>query len=1187
MKIQRLDIQGFKSFADRTSVRFGQGITGVVGPNGCGKSNIVDAIRWAMGEQNARMLRGGSMQDVIFNGSEVRGPMGMAEVTLSFDNDGRGVPPEYAHVGEIQVTRRLYRDGDSEFEINKTPCRLKDVHDLFLGTGVGTRAYSIISQGQVSEIMRVKPEDRRRIVEEAAGITKYKARKEQATRKMEATRQNLQRIDDVTKEIGRRLGSLRRQAKKAEKYKELKGQVREIELHQATLRFFELTNAVVFDRGRVAELDELMKDDVERNAAFETTIDEMRRALADDERSLNERQGRLYEIDAGVALADQSADHAKKSYDASKKRDEDAAVEVERLREQRAAVLGLQAELEKSQRDLFSEASSDEGALEAAAADLAAHRERRADEGRAVETLRRQVIETSTLAAKLGSDVNNLKVSLEDMEKRKDVVAQERAPLLDEIVRLEDAAGRHDVERATVEADKNAAEAERKDALDKITEEKKALATAQRTHDDARVELQKRRSRLTSLEEIHARYEQSPEAVKLLLKRGGPLEGKGKLLVDLFEADAAHEATIEAGLGARLQAVVVDDDEAAAAALAFLREGKSRGRAELIVASAQAGVVDVAADGALGGAVRALDVVKVGKKASPAVKGVLSRLFLVDDLDAAFQVWPAARAAGVVVVTKSGDVLEPTGTLKGGVADKEGQGVLKQKREMRELADDVAARDVALVELAAAVEQKTQALSTLDETLQRATERAQAMSLKLVEVKGAWKRATDEHARVKQRADKLAADEERLTQALQKAAVDVEDKANRLREAEASRASMDAELSTRGQALVELDQSIAAKQDVVTTMKVRAASIAERTENLKKNLQQQQAQAVDLEARLTRLQKQIEDGHVEREQLTKTEAEARAQLAVLGSERTTVKAALEALRIAWEKNGEALRLKEHEARGARGKLDEARAQHAALALKVRERELELDALVDRTIERHRVRPEEVLTDYHLLPLPSADALAAMDDRLGELERQIDQLGAINLTAIDECRELETRHDFLRTQADDLTHALNQLEKAIIKINRTTKKRFQETFDGINERFQQVFPRLFRGGKAWLALTDPNDMLTTGVEIYAQPPGKKLGAVQLMSGGEQALTAVSLLFAIFLLKPSPFCLLDEVDAPLDEANVGRFNDMVKDVSAISQFIVITHNKKTMEVADQLYGITMEEPGISKTVNVRIQ
>ena len=1184
MKIQRLDIQGFKSFADRTSIRFGQGITGVVGPNGCGKSNIVDAIRWAMGEQSARLLRGGSMQDVIFNGSEVRGPMGMAEVTLAFDNDGAGhMPPEYAHISEIQVTRRLYRDGDSEYEINKTPCRLKDVTDLFLGSGVGTRAYSIINQGQVAEIMRVKPEERRRIVEEAAGITKYKARKEQASRKMEATRVNLQRIDDLTKEIGRRLGSLRRQAKKAEKYQDLKKMVREIELHLSTLRFFELSNAASFDRSVYEALQEGMKGDVERYAAIESAIDALRNTQVDDERALNDKQGRLYEIDAGLALNQQSADHAKSTYERSMQRDEQAAVEVNSLREQRAIVEGMRQELEKTQRDLFSEAQQDVGALDTSVVDLESHRSRRGDEARTVETLRRQVIETSTSAAKLGSDVHNLSTSIDDMQKRRDNVVQERAPLLDELVRLDEQVTLHDTERATVETDKIAAEEERKTAAEQMGEDKKVLHVAQRTHDDARAELQKKRSRLSSLEEIHARYEQSPESVRALLKRGGPLEGRGKLLVDLFEADPAWEATIEAGLGARLQAVVVDGDDDARAAIDFLREGKARGRAELLVESAQL----EPATATIEGATRALDVVKLGKKAGATVRAVLSRLFLVEDLAAASSSWAAARALGATLVTRAGDVFEPAGIVRGGVVDKEGQGVLKQKREMRELADDVSIREGALVALQQSLEAKQEALLLLDEMLQRASERAQTLSLKLVEVRGVWKRALDEQLRMKQRSDRLVADEEKLTLALQKAVVEVDDKTVKLHEAESGRAAFEAELSARGQTLVELDQTIAAKQDVVTTMKVRAASIAERTESLKSNLGQHEAQARDLESRLTRLQKQIEDGHIEREVLTKTEAEARGLLAVFADERVIVKVTLEAMRLAWEKKSEDLRVHEHEARAARAALDAARDTHTGLQVRIRERELELDALIDRSIERHRVTPAEVLYDFHMRPLPSADALQDMDARLTDLERQIESLGAINLTAIEECREIETRFDFLRTQSDDLTHALTQLEKAIIKINRTTKKRFQETFDGINERFTQVFPRLFRGGKAWLALTDPNDMLTTGVEIYAQPPGKKIGSVALLSGGEQALTAVSLLFAIFLLKPSPFCLLDEVDAPLDEANVGRFNDMVRDVASLSQFIVITHNKKTMEVADQLYGITMEEPGVSKTVNVRIQ
>jgi len=671
--------------------------------------------------------------------------------------------------------------------------------------------------------------------------------------------------------------------------------------------------------------------------------------------------------------------------------------------------------------------------------------------------------------------------------------------------------------------------------------------------------------------------------VRALLKRGGPLEGKARLLVDAFEADAAWETTIEAGLGARLQAVVVDNDDDAKVAIDFLRDGKARGRAEFLVDSARLPVIEDKIDGA----VRALDVVKMGKRASPTATSVLSRLFLVEDLDAAIAAWPKARALSATLVTKAGDVFEAGGAVRGGVADREGQGVLKQKREMRELADDVVAREDAQRLLDDAVSGAQNGLSELDEQLQRASERAQSLSLRLVEVRNVHKRLVDEHTRVTQRSQKLEGDEARLATSLVQSAADVELKTTQLHESETQRAGLDAELTTRGHGVVELDQTIAAKQDVVTTMKVRAASIAERTDNLKRSLTHQEAQSTDLENRLLRLQKQIEDGHVEREQLTRAETEARAIIGVQSDERVVVKTALEAMRTAYEAKSTSVRGQEHEARAARAAVEVARDKQSALQVRIRERELELVALVDRTEERHRITPQEVVYDYHLRALPTDDALVAMDRRLVDLERAVDNLGAINLTAIDECRELDKRHDFLKSQADDLTHALSQLEKAILKINRTTKKRFQETFEGINERFQQVFPRLFRGGKAWLALTDPNDMLTTGVEIYAQPPGKKLGAATLMSGGEQALTAVSLLFAIFLLKPSPFCLLDEVDAPLDEANVGRFNDMVRDVSAISQFIVITHNKKTMEVADQLYGITMEEPGVSKTVNVRIQ
>jgi chromosome segregation protein len=1181
MRLQRLDIQGFKSFADRTTIRFGEGITGVVGPNGCGKSNIVDAIRWVMGEQSAKHLRGGSMQDVIFNGSEKRGPMGMAEVTLTFENDGRGIPPEYSQLHEIQVTRRLYRDGEADYEINKTPCRLKDVHDLFLGTGIGSKAYSIIQQGQVAELMRVKPEDRRRIIEEAAGITKYKARKEAAVRKMDATRQNLQRIDDVTKEIGRRLGSLRRQAKKAEKYKELRKEVREIELHRAAFKFLELHNAIAFDKDLYETLTASLQGDVDRVSQLEVQIEEHRSALTVEEKALGEKQARMYEIDNGLALNEQAAEHARKEHERSLKRDEEAAVEVERLKEQRAMLEGALAELKKGSVQLELELDSDAGALEEAQKALEENKKLRADEAQKVESLRRLVIEKSTEAAKAASDVVNLKATLEDMGRRKETIVVELAPLADEEQKAKEQFLAADAERASLEQDKIAADVERANHATAIKAAREKLNEANRALSQKKDELQKKKGRLTSLEEIHARYEQSPEAVRALLKRGGPLEGRGKLLVDLFEASRELELPIEAALGTRLQSVVVPDKDAAIAAVEFLAADKKnpKGRAELLVEDVAAEALDVT----LKGAVCVLEKVKLAKKAGPAVQSVLSRFFVVEDRDAALALWADAQKKGVTLVTHGGEVLEPTGVFRGGSAAGADNGVLRQKRELRELSEEVATLEAQVAEQQAQVEAIGAEVHGLDELIRQTGDRIQALQLKIVEAKGAVRRHQEEIGRLEQRTARLRKDQCQIEETLARATTDLEGRQARLHEAESARAANEAELLSRGQALLTMDQTIAAQQESVTTMKVRQASIHERREMLQKNLAASERQAEDIEARLEKLTKQIEDGHGERAELTRQETEARATVAVLGEERVALKASLEELRAAYEKKSEGVRVLEHEARAARAALDAARGSHADLTVRIREHELELDAIVDRCIEHHRTTPQEVLFDYHMREMPPEDA----DEKLADLERQIESLGAINLTAIDECIELEKRHDFLKTQADDLTHALNQLEKAIVKINRTTKKRFQETFEGVNERFQQVFPRLFRGGKAWLALTDPNDMLATGVEIYAQPPGKKLAAITMMSGGEQALTAVSLIFSIFLLKPSPFCVLDEVDAPLDEANVGRFNDMVRDVSALSQFIVITHNKKTMEVADQLYGITMEEAGISKTVNVRIQ
>ena len=1186
MRLQKLDIQGFKSFADRVTLHFGEGITGVVGPNGCGKSNIVDAIRWVMGEQSPRHLRGAAMQDVIFNGSDVRGPMGMAEVTLTFDNDGCGMPPEYAHIGEIQVTRRLYRDGDSDYEINKTPCRLKDITELFLGTGVGTRAYSIIQQGQVAEIMRVKPEDRRRIIEEAAGITKYKARKEAASRKMEATRQNLVRIDDVTKELNKRLGSLRRQAKKAEKYRELKSEARTIELHQAALRFFELRNSIGFEGERLDALNAKVADDGAHVVTLEGRIDAERASLIAHERTLGERQARIYEVDNGLALAGQAAEHALRDRERSQKRDEDAAVEVTQLQDHRVQLEAARVEMARGRGELDSEADGDGDALTTATEQLEEIRTRRNDEARQVERLRKAVMDRATEAAKASSDVGNLERSHEEMTSRREGLEGQRAQLTTERDLARDLGAQSAAEIVDVAAMKVELEGQREDAFASQQDARGVLAEAQRTLHEEKDALQKRKGRLVSLEELHARHEQSPESVRALLgttpmKKGAPSEPaiiQGRLFADLFEAPPALELPLEAALGARLQAIVVEDDTTALTALAWLR-AQNKGRAELVVES------DLEAPKlkALPGAVPVTDELKPATGCDRIVRAVLGRILLVDDAPKAIALWGDAQRLGLTLVTRQGEVFGEAGAVCGGSLVGADSGVLRQKREIRELTREVAQREGDIARRTRAVDDMNARFAAFDEELRLLSDKLQSVGLQALQHQNSQRRADDDVQRIEQQLARLEGDERRLTHALATARLDLEAKRALILRIDSERASIEVDLSRQASVVNERDLEIAAHQERVTTLKVRASSIEQRRANLVRTLEQNTRSVRDVDARLERLAMQITEGHQERKRLEVTELEARAQTARLTIERAELKRVLDATRAACESIGAQVRMLDHEVRAARTSLDAAKKSHTALVVRVRELELELDAVCDRTIERHRATPQEVLHDFHMLPQPPADS----PERLNDLERQIESLGAINLTAIDECRDIEKRYDFLKGQSDDLTHALSQLEKAILKINRTTKKRFQECFEGINERFQQVFPRLFRGGKAWLALTDPNDLLLTGVEIYAQPPGKKLGSIALMSGGEQALTAVSLIFAIFLLKPSPFCLLDEVDAPLDEANVGRFNEMVRDVSSISQFIVITHNKRTMEIADQLYGITMEEPGISKTVNVRMQ
>jgi chromosome segregation protein len=1179
MRIHKLEIQGFKSFADRMTLKFGDGITGVVGPNGCGKSNVVDALRWVMGEMSAKHLRGSSMQDVIFNGCETRGPMGMAEVTVTFENDGANIPIEYANYPFVEVTRRLYRDGESDYLINRTQCRLKDITELFLGTGIGTKAYSIIEQGQVSTLVKAKPEDRRRIIEEAAGITKYKARRQAAERKMDHTRHNLERVTDVIGEVSRRLGSLKRQARKAERYKQLKAEVRDIELRQAALAWLELSNGLGFDRDLARDESEQLVGHEARVAQHETSIEVERLKLLDDDARLAQAQAKLYELDNQISLAEQQGEHAVSSIEAGKKREQDAREEIAGLREALSIVLDTRSNLERGADDLVADAERVERELAEAVAALEVLTTERSQQTGDTEELRGRVLHGATRVAQTNSEIENLSEKDREIERRVEALTAEldeaESQRTERVAQIEAARSA----RTSAEAERSEREAERARALKSLEEQKVALEEATTKAHDEREVLGERKSRLASLEELYTSYERSPEGVRALMQREGNAErGVRGLVADLFEAPEGIERAVEAALGSRLQAIVVETPQAATDALDYLHDSQ-QGRAEVVVASAlPASRAPAGVDGA-----RSLFAeLNVPEWHREVVQGLLGRTLLVERPEDAYARWSEARALGATLVTARGEVFSPDGVVRGGQEGDADASLLRQKRLIRELQDDVERLEQSLALVVERRDQLSRSVSELEAKSDHLAQEAHRLQLLEMEKKQELQRAEDDRSRLAQRCDDLTAEGTRRAEERARLAEDIARRREVLAEAEAARTDAERALQAVVDAQQSLDSRIAEQSESVTQLRVRNASHTERRENLRQSLEHHQKNERDVTERLSRLDAQIKETLSERERLEQVTVESKTKIEALVGERSAVKGALDRDREAYEAAAEQVRKLEGEAREARRTVDEVRTRLNDLSIRVRERELELDALEARTMDGYGVRPIDSIFDYHLLPLPAQEDV----ERVKEIRRQVDNMGEINLTAIEESKELEERYAFLKSQSDDLTHALTQLEKAIVKINRTTKKRFLEAYESINENFKKVFPRLFRGGKAWLALTDPNELLSTGVEIYAQPPGKKLSSVTMMSGGEQALTAVSLIFSIFLIKPSPFCLLDEVDAPLDEANVSRFNEMVKDVSNISQFIVITHNKRTMEMADQLYGVTMEEPGISKMVNVRM-
>jgi len=1175
MKIKRLEISGFKSFADKVVLDFQQGVTGVVGPNGCGKSNIVDAIRWCMGEQSAKHLRGKSMEDVIFAGSDNRRPLGVAEVSLVFSTEDGRAPARYLDYAEIQLTRRLYRDGESDYLINKTPCRLLDITELFMDTGVGTRAYSIIEQGKIGQILHSRPEERRFLIEEAAGVTKFKSRKQLALKKIEATRQNLTRLADVLGEIRRQLSALQRQAKKAEKFREQRDELREIELLFTAREYRQTQEQRSLAERELAALNDRIREVFSSSALAETRVEHARLGLLEAEKLLTVAQEDIYRIRSEFSAAESALEFQRKELAGLEGRLTRLESEAGEL-EQRLKECAGQRELLELRRDTSAvESAGMVEALQQAEADLAGQQQSEEELQRLLESRRKELFEALSESAQFKSRQENAGKRLANVTERLERHGREGIQLAERLELAGRRAAELDAELAKAAGDQERCSTEMSSLRSREDELKKRLPEQEKVWQARRDGLNRAASRLHSLKELEAQFAGYGLGVKNLMKAAELRPGFSGLLADAVETSPELEAAVEAALADRLQSIVCAGDAEALHALAYLKEHNG-GRASLALPLGS----DPPELPVVTGASPLADQVKVAGSCSGLVRHLLSPVMLVDDIGRAIEL--ARLHPALTFVTPAGDMAALGGIVSGGSTEQAQKGIIHKKREIKELEAQVSTLEQEVAELARERDELRRQSQETAEGLKGAGAQLHQGELRLAGLRKDRQQAADEITRVEERLTVQTLEADTLTE--EKEALEAEQKLAVERLAATGSASQELEQDV-ARLKTELDtrrEQLTAVRERVTTIRVQVATLREQHEAHLRGIADLERQSQDLVRRMTSDRDDTQKGSAERLELQATIIAGSERLEILLRQQLAAEARLAEIRGSYETTGAELSAAETQARQCREESEAVRQSQAGLNLRFSTLSMQAEHLEQGLLEKSRIPMSEALIRLEAIEFDESARRA----RQTELQRLLDEMGEVNLMAIDEYAGMEERFTFLSAQKEDLEESLRSLQQAIQRINRTTRQRFQETYDLVNAKFQEVFPRLFCGGRAELRLTNEEDLLETGIDIIVQPPGKKLQNVTLLSGGEKALTAVALIFSIFLIKPTPFCLLDEVDAPLDDANIGRFNEMVREMSAVSQFIIITHNKATMQVADTLYGITMEEPGASKVVSVRL-
>lgn len=1183
MKLKKLELYGFKSFAQRTEIVFDEGITGIVGPNGSGKSNIGDAVRWVLGEQSAKTLRGASMSDVIFNGTQKRKPLSYCEVSLVFDNDDHALAMEAA---EVMVTRRVYRNGESEYYLNRTACRLKDVVDLFRDTGIGKEGYSIIGQGRIDEILSRKSEDRRQVFEEAAGIVKFKARKEEADKKLQRTLENLERVDDILDELTKRLKPLEEQSRNARVYLELSTELKDLDLNlflirsdRARARLSELESELLTVQTILADTESNLTDKTTRRDETQNRIDQLEEAITKARTELMECAEHVHESQKKLSALQSRRETRSENRQRIVREQEEAQ---ERLAEIEKDHARIQADVEK-QHSLIADAEQILRATQEAA-EKAQAKEKEADA--ALEAQKAAVIDQMNRLSDVRNDKTRLNTMQAQMETRLTEIEESSGALQEQEAALREAL-------TAVEKQLETENQHQQQCQEKLAQARQASDEADTAYANLRADVEKqsadmqaaasRHNVLTEMTRDMEGYNMAVRRAMTYAKQRG-LTGVKGVLAQLMTVPQAYETAIDMALGAAQQNIVTDTEETAKELINYLRQNRL-GRATFLPMSAIRGKTlygnernALKLPGCLG---VASELVQCAPEYRGIVENLLGRTVIADNLDHGIPIMRAGNHA-FRLVTLEGDVMHSGGSMTGGSAQSKVSNLLSRERELKEL---TAKLQTGRAELDKCRQELTQRQQTAQEKRQKVSDAVNALHQQEIAVAREQARRESVSADLNTHLQRMQETEQARVQLHQS----LEDIRQQLETIEHQRTGAQGDQSAMEQKTIEMQNAL---------VKARAEASAENDRLMVRTLQ-----LSDLRHGLSDLER--DEAHAQQDQAQiLREQERREQLLHEMDE-------LDAI----DEND----MKREEAESVRRQKEQLRQESAAQAIEQRRSQAQSDLrdilsdmenlheaynrdseklhkteLAKARIEGDQKNLQNRIWDTYKLTYAGAEEFRRTpfdekesDCRAAELQGQIRALGTVNVGAVEEYAETKVRVDDLTAQQQDLKRAEMDLRELIERLLIQMRSTFVENFSKMQGYFAETFTRLFGGGHAELKLMDPDDPLNCGIEVNAQPPGKKLQLLSLLSGGERALTAIAILFAMLKLKPTPFCILDEIEAALDDANIGYYADYLKEYSKGTQFIVVTHRKGTMERCNSLFGVAMEEQGVSRMVSVSLQ